>query len=107
MAVAEEMAREVGPSGIKVAYERFGDSLAPPVLLMVGGGAQMINWPDGFCARLVSRGHIDWQVRAFRVVDPPSSSSTRQPWPTGRDVPAPTSSSALRCRSAPEVPDGP
>jgi pimeloyl-ACP methyl ester carboxylesterase len=56
VAVGEEMARDVGPSGIEVAYERFGNTLAPPVLLMMGGGAQMINWPDGFCAELVSRG---------------------------------------------------
>jgi pimeloyl-ACP methyl ester carboxylesterase len=26
------------------------------VLLLHGGGAQMISWPDRFCAALVSRG---------------------------------------------------
>ena len=46
----------VGPSGIKVAYERFGDPAAPPVLLIMGGGAQMIWWPEGFCAELINRG---------------------------------------------------
>ena len=54
--MGEEKATNVGPSGIAVAYERFGDPGAPPVLLMMGGGAQMINWPEGFCAELVSRG---------------------------------------------------
>jgi pimeloyl-ACP methyl ester carboxylesterase len=39
-----------------VAYERFGDPAAPPVLLIMGGGAQMINWPEGFCTELVDRG---------------------------------------------------
>ncbi|MFI6604699.1 alpha/beta fold hydrolase [Nonomuraea sp. NPDC050536] len=54
--MGEEMARNVGPAGIEVAYERFGDPGAPPVLLIMGGGGQMINWPDGFCAELVDRG---------------------------------------------------
>ncbi len=54
--MGEERALNVGPSGIEVAYERFGDPGAPPVLLMMGGGAQMINWPEGFCAELLSRG---------------------------------------------------
>ncbi|MFB8275730.1 alpha/beta fold hydrolase [Nocardia colli] len=54
--MAEETVRNVGPSGIEIAYERFGDATLPPVLLIMGGGAQMINWPDGFCAELVDRG---------------------------------------------------
>jgi pimeloyl-ACP methyl ester carboxylesterase len=54
--MGEEKALNVGPSGIEVAYERIGDGGAPPVLLMMGGGAQMINWPEGFCDELVSRG---------------------------------------------------
>jgi pimeloyl-ACP methyl ester carboxylesterase len=55
VAMGEEKALNVGPSGIEVAYERFGDPGAPPVLLVMGGGAQMINWPEGFCAELVNR----------------------------------------------------
>jgi pimeloyl-ACP methyl ester carboxylesterase len=54
--MGEQLARNVGPSGVDIAYERFGDPVAPPVLLVVGGGAQMINWPEGFCAALVDRG---------------------------------------------------
>jgi pimeloyl-ACP methyl ester carboxylesterase len=54
--MGEEKALNVGPSGIEIAYERFGDPGAPPVLLLMGGGAQMINWPEGFCAELVDRG---------------------------------------------------
>jgi hypothetical protein len=45
--VTEEKTLDVGPSGIDVAYERLGDPAAPPVLLMMGGGAQMIIWPEG------------------------------------------------------------
>jgi pimeloyl-ACP methyl ester carboxylesterase len=54
--MGEEKVRNVGPAGIEIAYERFGDPQAPPVLLMMGGGAQMISWPEGFCAELVGRG---------------------------------------------------
>jgi len=50
--MAEEKALNVGPTGIEVAYERLGDAQAPPVLLVQGVAAQMINWPDGFCAEL-------------------------------------------------------
>lgn len=37
-------------------YERFGDPADPPVLLIMGGNAQMIHWPDGFCSELIARG---------------------------------------------------
>ena len=33
------------------------DPAAPPVLLIMGVGAQLPMWPDGFCERLVARGH--------------------------------------------------
>ena len=52
----ELTAHNVGPSGIDIAYERFGDPGAPPVLLIMGAGAQLINWPEGFCRALVGRG---------------------------------------------------
>ncbi|MEV7523916.1 alpha/beta fold hydrolase [Streptomyces sp. NPDC091371] len=37
-------------------WERFGAPDAPPVLLITGAGAQMINWPEGFCQALVDCG---------------------------------------------------
>ncbi|MFE2886801.1 alpha/beta fold hydrolase [Streptomyces sp. NPDC059272] len=52
----ELTAHDVGPSGIDIAYERLGDPGAPPVLLIMGAGAQLINWPEGFCRELVDRG---------------------------------------------------
>ncbi|NMA65690.1 MAG: alpha/beta hydrolase, partial [Clostridiaceae bacterium] len=52
----EEVVFNIGPSKIKMVYQRFGDSNLPPVFLIMGGGAQMINWPEGFCMELASRG---------------------------------------------------
>ncbi|WP_211335962.1 alpha/beta fold hydrolase [Nocardia pseudobrasiliensis] len=54
--MAEEMVHGVGPSKIDMAFERLGDPRHPPVLLIMGAGAQLVNWPDGFCAELVERG---------------------------------------------------
>jgi pimeloyl-ACP methyl ester carboxylesterase len=54
--MAEEIALSVGPSRVDLAYERLGDRTDPPVLLIMGGGAQLIAWPDGFCRELVRRG---------------------------------------------------
>jgi pimeloyl-ACP methyl ester carboxylesterase len=45
-----------GRVGIDIAYERFGDRSAPPVLLVMGLATQMLGWPDDFCAALVGRG---------------------------------------------------
>ena len=51
-----EVIHDAGPSGIDIAYERLGDSGAPPVVLVMGLGSQMVAWPDGFCAALVAEG---------------------------------------------------
>jgi len=47
---------KVGTSGVEIAFERFGDYSSPPVLFIMGAGAQMIMWPDSFCEDLVERG---------------------------------------------------
>jgi pimeloyl-ACP methyl ester carboxylesterase len=54
--MGEDKALAVGPSGIEVAYERLGDPAAPPVLLIMGAGAQLISWPEGLCAELAGHG---------------------------------------------------
>src|SRR5437773_2160553 len=51
-----EIAHDVGPSKIDIAYERRGAPDAPPVLLIMGGGAQLVSWPDELCESLVAHG---------------------------------------------------
>ena len=42
---------------VELYYEDLGDPQDPPVLLIMGLGAQLPMWPDGFCAQLVQRGY--------------------------------------------------
>ena len=51
-----QVAHGVGSAGIDVAFERFGEPEAPPVLLIMGVGTQMLGWPDEFCATLAGHG---------------------------------------------------
>ncbi|WP_263657448.1 hypothetical protein [Nonomuraea gerenzanensis] len=41
--MSEEKALDVGPSKIEMTYERLGDPQAPPVLLVMGAGGQLIH----------------------------------------------------------------
>ena len=50
------MIRGAGPPGIDIAYERFGDRDAPPVLLVMGLATQMLGWHEEFCSALVACG---------------------------------------------------
>lgn len=43
-------------NGIDIVYDTFGNPSDPPILLIMGLGAQMIDWHDDFCARLAGRG---------------------------------------------------
>jgi pimeloyl-ACP methyl ester carboxylesterase len=54
--IVDERASKVGPAGIDIAYQRLGNPDAPVVLLIMGGAAQLIHWPDAFCHALVNRG---------------------------------------------------
>ncbi len=47
-------------NGIELYYETFGEDADPPLLLVMGLGAQMIAWDEEFCLTLVDRG--------FRVI---------------------------------------
>ena len=55
------LARRVNPEGpdgfVELYYEDLGDPAGPPVLLIMGLGAQLPMWPDGFCALLVDAGY--------------------------------------------------
>jgi pimeloyl-ACP methyl ester carboxylesterase len=52
---AETIVR-VPTTGIDIAYERLGRASDPPVLLVMGVAAQLVAWPDGWCAALLDRG---------------------------------------------------
>ncbi|MFE1907488.1 alpha/beta fold hydrolase [Streptomyces gardneri] len=41
---------------VSLAYETFGDPGDPPVLLVMGFGAQMLGWHEDFCRALADRG---------------------------------------------------
>jgi pimeloyl-ACP methyl ester carboxylesterase len=43
-------------NGIDICYETFGDPLQPALLLVMGLGFQLVNWPSGFCESLASHG---------------------------------------------------
>jgi pimeloyl-ACP methyl ester carboxylesterase len=47
-------------NGIDLCYEIFGEAAAEPLILIMGLGAQMIQWDDDFCRQLAARG--------FRVI---------------------------------------
>jgi pimeloyl-ACP methyl ester carboxylesterase len=51
-----EYHQRVGPAALQIACQRFGDPAAPAILLIMGGGAQMIAWPMGFVESLVQQG---------------------------------------------------
>ncbi len=48
-------------NGLRLCYDTFGDRTAPPLLLIMGLGAQMMLWDDDFCAQLAARGF--WVIR--------------------------------------------
>ncbi len=81
-----QVVRNVGPVGIDIAYERFGEAGSPPVLLIMGAGTQMTGWPDVFCEVLAGRG---LHVIRFDNRDIGLSSHLT-------DAPAPDLSAALR-----------
>ncbi|MFJ1900161.1 alpha/beta fold hydrolase [Streptomyces sp. NPDC088115] len=43
-------------SEVSIAYESFGDPEDPPVLLVMGFGAQLLGWHENFCRVLADRG---------------------------------------------------
>jgi pimeloyl-ACP methyl ester carboxylesterase len=52
------VARRETPQGtVELFYEVLGDAVDPPVLLIMGLGAQLPMWPDGFCGLLVDAGY--------------------------------------------------
>lgn len=65
--------------GITLCYETFGEESAPPLVLIMGLGMQMVGWPDGFCAQLADRG---FYVLRFDNRDAGRSTHISAPPPT-------------------------
>ncbi|MCK5557141.1 MAG: alpha/beta hydrolase [Candidatus Hydrogenedentes bacterium] len=47
----------VNANGVEIVYDTFGDSGAPPLLLIMGLDLQMIAWDERFCSDLAARGY--------------------------------------------------
>jgi len=43
-------------NNISIEYETFGDPSSPPILLIIGLGAQLIYWDEEFCRQLTEAG---------------------------------------------------
>jgi pimeloyl-ACP methyl ester carboxylesterase len=67
----DERYADVG-SGITLCYEAFGADDAPPLLLVMGLGMQMVGWDERFCQALADRG-----FRVIRFDNRDSGRSTR------------------------------
>jgi pimeloyl-ACP methyl ester carboxylesterase len=46
---------------VELAYDTFGNPSSPPMLLIMGLGAQMIRWDDAFCQAIAAQGR--WVIR--------------------------------------------
>ncbi len=70
-------------NGIELEYDTFGDEGDPPILLVMGLGAQMTAWDDDFCRRLAARG-----FRVVRFDNRDVGLSTKFDSADGLDIPA-------------------
>lgn len=52
------MAQIRTPAGLEIEYDTFGASSDPPLLLIMGFGAQMIGWSSPFCQQLADAGRF-------------------------------------------------
>lgn len=69
----------VKANGIDIEYDECGEPTAPPLLLIMGLGAQMILWREEFCQQLASRG--------YRVVRFDNRDVGKSTWFDDRGVP--------------------
>jgi pimeloyl-ACP methyl ester carboxylesterase len=54
-------AKRVKANGIEIVYDTCGDSGAPPLLLIMGLGGQLVAWDETLCRQLAAAGH--WVIR--------------------------------------------
>src|SRR4051812_20873441 len=50
--------RMIEANGVALCTETFGDPADPPILLIMGLGASMLWWEDGFCRLLADGGRF-------------------------------------------------
>src|SRR3954452_22783360 len=50
--------RTVAANGVELCTEPFGDPADPPILLIMGIGASMLWWEQGFCQLLADGGRF-------------------------------------------------
>src|SRR3954453_7092572 len=50
--------RMVEANGVELCAEGFGDPADPPILLIMGLGASMLWWEEGFCRSLADAGRF-------------------------------------------------
>ena len=50
--------RMIEANGVTLCTESFGDPADPPILLVMGVGASMLWWDDGFCRMLADGGRL-------------------------------------------------
>ena len=70
-------------NGLELEYDTFGDRGGPPLVLVMGLGAQMITWEDGFCELLASRGFfvVRYDNRDVGLSTLARRGSPRRTWP--------------------------
>jgi pimeloyl-ACP methyl ester carboxylesterase len=69
---------------VELHYEDLGDPADPPVLLIMGLGAQLVLWHNDFCGRLVDRGY---RVIRFDNRDVGLSTKLHGQWTGGPLIP--------------------
>ena len=70
-------------NGITIEYDVHGESGAPPLLLVMGLGGQLVQWPQPFVERLADRG---FRVIRYDNRDVGLSTKIDAPVPTRRQV---------------------
>lgn len=52
----DENVKYADAGAVRIAYEQFGDPANPPLLLVMGLGAQMLAWQNDFCQKVAEAG---------------------------------------------------
>lgn len=88
------MEQHAPANGLTLCYETFGNPADPPLLLIMGLGAQMVLWDDDFCVQLAAQG--------LRVIRFDNRDCGRSSWMDG--APIPDIGAAMRHGTKLEVP---